>query len=81
MGNARYGRPANPVFLLAPAELLQWAERQGLFVLAYENGFVSRAGGALVQRIAAIRPPFDPDRFPLDGGSGGPDAGAGGCVG
>jgi SAM-dependent methyltransferase len=81
MGNARYGRPANPEFLLAPAELLHWAERQGLFVLAYENGFVSRAGGAVVQRIAAIRPPFDPERFPLDGGSGGPDAGAGGCVG
>jgi SAM-dependent methyltransferase len=81
MGNARYGRPANPTFLLAAGELLRWAERHGLFVLAYENGFISRAGGAVVQRIAAIRPPVDLERFPLDGGSGDPESAAGSGVG
>ena len=64
-GNARYGRPRNPDFLLRPAELLALCERHGLVVLAYEHGFVPRAGGAMIQRVAAVRPPFDPERFPL----------------
>jgi SAM-dependent methyltransferase len=73
-GNARYGRPANPDFLLRPGELLALCQRHGLFVLAYEAGYLARGGGAIVQRIAAVRPPFDPERFPLDGEGSAADA-------
>jgi SAM-dependent methyltransferase len=65
-GNARYGRPSNPAFLLQPGELHAWALRHGLAVLAGEHGFVRRGGGAIVQRLAAVRPPVDFERFPLD---------------
>ena len=70
LGNARYGRPANPDFLLRPGELARAAERAGLVVLAYEHGFVRTPKPALVQRICAVRPPFDPESFPLDPGPG-----------
>ncbi|MEI8303643.1 MAG: methyltransferase domain-containing protein [Burkholderiales bacterium] len=77
-GNERYGRPRNPDFLLRPAELLALCERAGLVVLAYENGWLPRGSGALVQRVAAVRPPFDPERFPLEpGGRAGSGAGLG----
>ncbi len=64
-GNARYGRPSNPAFLLRPGELARAAERNGLQLLAYEDGFVARPKPARIQRMAAIRPPFDPERWPL----------------
>ena len=64
-GNARYGRPANPDFLLRPGELLGLAERHGLVVVAYEHGFLAGGAGAIVQRLAAVRPPFDAERLPL----------------
>jgi SAM-dependent methyltransferase len=66
-GNARHGRPANPDFLLRPGELLALAQRHGLLVLGYEHGFVAGPGpgGAIVQRIAAARPPFEVERLPL----------------
>lgn len=51
-GNERYGRPANPDFLLQPGELLRAAE--GLRVLAYEDCYTMRPKPALVQRICAI---------------------------
>lgn len=70
LGNARYGRPANPDFLLRPGELARAAERAGLVVLAFEHGFVRTPKPALVQRVCAARPPFDPERFPLDAGPG-----------
>ena len=70
LGNARYGRPANPDFLLRPGELARAAERAGLVVLAFEHGFVRTPKPALVQRVCAVRPPFDPERFPLDPGPG-----------
>lgn len=74
-GNARYGRPANPDFLLRPGELFMLCQRHGLMVLAYESGYVPRAGGgAIVQRIAAVRPPFEPERFPLEAGGSAADA-------
>lgn len=53
-GNERYGRPANPDFLLRPGELLE-AVRGRLRVLAYEDLFVSDPKPALVQRICAAR--------------------------
>jgi SAM-dependent methyltransferase len=52
-GNERYGRPANPDFLLAPGELL--AAVEPLSVIAFEQGLVSSPKEALVQRICALR--------------------------
>ena len=55
-GNAAYGRPARPEFLLAPGELLQACA--GWQVVAYEHGLRS-APERVVQRIAALRPDMD----------------------
>lgn len=54
-GNADYGRPRNPDFLLREGELLQWAQGAGLQVIGFESGVVGRPGRAVVQRIAAVR--------------------------
>jgi SAM-dependent methyltransferase len=54
VGNARYGRPSNPNFLLRPGELLE-AVRGRLRVLAYEDLLVTDPKPALVQRICAAR--------------------------
>jgi SAM-dependent methyltransferase len=54
-GNERYGRPANPAFLLEPGELLELV-RGKLRVVAYEDLFVSDPKPAMVQRICAIGP-------------------------
>ena len=64
-GNARYGRPANPDFLLRPGELAELAIRGGLHLLAYEDGYLPTPRPARVQRMVAIAPPFDLERFPL----------------
>ena len=61
LGNERYGRPANPDFLLEPGELLRSVEP--LSVIAFEQGLISAPKQALVQRICALRP---------EGGSSGP---------
>lgn len=51
-GNERFGKPANPAFLLAPGELL--ALVQGAFrVLAYEDLTVEQPRPAAIQRICA----------------------------
>ena len=53
IGNARFGKPSNPAFLLDRGELL---ERCGaLHVVAYEDGLVTHPGPASIQRICAIR--------------------------
>jgi SAM-dependent methyltransferase len=54
-GNERFGRPANPDFLLRSGELLD-AVRPALRVIAYEDVEVTEPRRALVQRIAAVRP-------------------------
>lgn len=51
-GNARFGRPSRPDFLLQPGELLQ--ATQGLRVLGYEDGYLEPPP-RLVQRICARR--------------------------
>ena len=51
-GNAQFGRPSNPDFLLAPGELLQRCA--GLHVLAYEDGVVAAPRLARMQRICAL---------------------------
>ena len=59
-GNESYGRPSNPDFLLAPGELLELARGAGLRVVAYEDGYTEIPKPAIVQRIAAVRPPVEP---------------------
>jgi hypothetical protein len=54
VGNERYGKPSNPNFLLRPGELLE-AIASRLWVVAFEQGSVSRPKEAVVQRICAIR--------------------------
>jgi len=53
-GNERFGRPANPDFLLRPGELLEVVRGQ-LRVLGYEDVFSADPKPAMIQRICAIR--------------------------
>lgn len=59
-GQADYGRPSRPEFLLRPGELLQQCALQaGWQVIAYENGLLpvpGRSQPKVVQRIAARKP-------------------------
>jgi len=73
-GNAAFGKPGNPDFLLKAGELLELARQQGLRVIAYEDGIVngsgphdappgSQPGGrsgnrAMVQRLCAVKAEF-----------------------
>jgi SAM-dependent methyltransferase len=52
-GNAAFGRPARPEFLLQPGELID-AVRPALHIVAYEDGFLD-GPPRRVQRIAAVR--------------------------
>jgi SAM-dependent methyltransferase len=52
-GNARFGRPSNPAFLLAPGELL--ARCAELDVVAFEDGLDGDPPQASLQRICAVR--------------------------
>lgn len=52
-GNAAFGKPSNPAFLLAPGELLDRCH--GLDVVAFEDGLVDWPRAASVQRICAVR--------------------------
>ena len=52
-GNERFGRPANPDFLLRPGELLD-AVRGRLTVVAYEHGEIASPRPAVIQRICAV---------------------------
>lgn len=72
---ATLGSPRNPDFLLATGELLRIATRAQLEVIAYEDGYEVNAqlqpappagrlgvpGGQYLQRLAARRPPFQPE--------------------
>ncbi|MGE0311283.1 MAG: class I SAM-dependent methyltransferase [Lautropia sp.] len=57
-GNAAYGRPSNPAFLLREDELFDACRRAGLSVVAFEQGYAARGRGAVLQRIVAARPPL-----------------------
>lgn len=54
VGNERYGRPANPEFLLRAGELLD-VTRGILDVVAFEQLYVAEPKPAMVQRICAVR--------------------------
>ena len=53
-GNARFGRPANPDFLLAPHELLD-RTRPMFTVVAFEQGETRAPSAAMRQRLCAVR--------------------------
>ncbi len=54
LGNATFGRPSNPDFLLRPDELAD-AVAGELQIVAFEQGRVERPRDAIVQRICAVR--------------------------
>jgi SAM-dependent methyltransferase len=54
-GNAQFGKPSNPNFLLKPGELLALAGRAGLRVIAYEDIYLDQPKPAMVQRICAVK--------------------------
>jgi SAM-dependent methyltransferase len=60
-GNAQFGRPSSPDFLLRPGELLQLAGSR-LEVVAFEQGYSENPKPAMVQRIAAVKPGFQRPR-------------------
>jgi len=68
LGNERFGRPANPHFLLRAGELLD-AFASALTVIAFEQGLVSSPCPAVVQRLCAARAPAD--SIALDGAKSG----------
>ncbi|MGO4378612.1 class I SAM-dependent methyltransferase [Pseudoduganella sp. RAF19] len=57
-GNAAFGKPSNPAFLLKPGELLELAQQHGLRVIAFEDGVVNTPKPAMVQRICAVKEEF-----------------------
>jgi hypothetical protein len=57
-GNAAFGKPSRPAFLLQPGELLELANKHGLRVIAYEDGIVNHPKPAMVQRICAVKADF-----------------------
>ncbi len=69
-GNEVFGKPSNPDFLLAPAELLAMAAEHGLQVLAYEDGLSAVSKAAMVQRLCAAGPDFARAKALLDGAAG-----------
>lgn len=55
VGNERYGKPANPDYLLKPNELID-AVSGSLVVVAYEHGLREQSHPRLTARIAACGP-------------------------
>jgi hypothetical protein len=73
-GNAAYGKPSNPSFLLQSDELFLLARRARLQVRAFEQGYTASPKPALVQRIAALRLPDGVEALPLSAPPPGPGA-------
>lgn len=55
LGNAAYGKPSNPDFLLRPGELREIAVAAGLREVAFEEGYVASPKPAMHQAICAVR--------------------------
>lgn len=62
IGNARFGRPSSPAFLLREGELLE-ATRDRLRVVAFEHGEIAAPKPAVVQRICAVNGAGDARRL------------------
>jgi len=54
-GNGDFGKPSNPNFLLNPGELLTFASRHDLKVVAFEDIYVDHPKPAMVQRLCAVK--------------------------
>jgi SAM-dependent methyltransferase len=54
-GNAAYGKPSNPDFLLRPGELQALVASAGLRELDFVEGYVERPKPAMRQAICAVR--------------------------
>lgn len=54
-GNAEFGKPANPDFLLRHGELLELAQKHDLRVLGYRDVYVESPKPAMVQSLCASR--------------------------
>lgn len=67
IGNARFGRPSSPAFLLRNGELLELA-RDRLHIVAFEQGEVATPKAAVIQRLCAVN-----DRTPGAGLNGDPE--------
>lgn len=55
LGNAAYGKPSNPDFLLQAGELRQIAAAAGLREIDYVEGYVASPKPAMRQAICAVR--------------------------
>lgn len=55
IGNAAYGKPSNPDFLLQTGELLDFAARHTLHVLAYTDLYQAEPKPAMVQGLCALK--------------------------
>ena len=54
-GNAQFGKPSNPNFLLKEGELLALAARHQLKIMAYEDIYTDEPKPAMVQRLCAVK--------------------------
>jgi hypothetical protein len=54
-GNAAYGKPSSPQFLLRPGELRVIAATAGLREIAFVEGYTERPKPAMRQAICALR--------------------------
>jgi SAM-dependent methyltransferase len=54
-GNAAFGKPSNPDFLLQTGELLDFAARRGLHILAYSDLYQAQPKPAMVQSLCAVK--------------------------
>jgi SAM-dependent methyltransferase len=54
-GNAQFGKPSNPNFLLKTGELLDFSLRNALKVVAYEDIYLDKPKPAMMQRICAVK--------------------------
>jgi SAM-dependent methyltransferase len=63
-GNGEFGKPSNPDFLLNPGELLAFAARHSLKVVAYQDIYVDQPKPAMVQGLCAVKGRLK-DRIPL----------------
>jgi SAM-dependent methyltransferase len=54
-GNAAFGKPSNPDFLLQTGELLDFAARHGLHILAYSDLYQAQPKPAMVQSVCAVK--------------------------
>jgi hypothetical protein len=54
-GNAQFGKPSNPNFLLNTGELLAFAQQHSLKLVAYEDIYTDEPKPAMVQRLCALK--------------------------